>query len=1014
MSNKNICWIFHKGQWKSGYSVADNLYLDSGEFLDVVEHRTYPKNSDDDINNLIDLIHLNEPSILYSSLVRYGLDKIYTFTGKILLAINPFKILPIYNNTSIKDYCNGNTTPHPYLISQQCLTNLIESCRSQVVLVSGESGAGKTVTTKFLMKYISNVATKGVNTLYNLEDKILASNPIMEAFGNAKTLRNDNSSRFGKFIKLQFSQGTLVGTKIETYLLEKIRLTSLGEGERNFHIFYILLKCCDRFKTTDLKKFKYLAKSSVITRDDNVTDEDMYTELLDSFKKLMFTDEEIDSIFDIVYFILLLGNGDINALREFNLGFNIDLLEDYLKRKVIHAHGEEIVTERSPDEIENSFDTIAQNMYLLLFNFIVSKINRTIESEEDSYIGILDIFGFEVFKNNGFEQLCINYTNERLQGIFNKYIFELEQEEYKKEGIEWEDIEFQSNKNIISTIDAKTDSIFSYQIEQSILGSGNDMAFYHALYKNLLGDVVTVSNSERSRKKFAVDHYAGKVVYGSKGYIEKNRNTMDSRFNVFVKSSNNHVVIGFDTSIFNFVTKKIKNKNIITQFKQQLDKLLGEISRHNQFYIRCIKPNDNNICNNFDKKRVLEQFRYCGVLEAIKIARLGYPVRMKNNVFKDVFYSLLRGREIQDLLMKYDTGFRIGFTKVFLKKDLHSRLCLDNDRVRDECAMVIQKSFRMMWVKKRVELVKRFLLLSQRRIKREFVVKTVASTKMTAFWRGIVQMMIYKDVRSKIIKIQAIKRRIKCKTEFNRLLSAVKIERFYRIFKFKERYTKVSGLWRIFELNAMKSGFIKLLKNGRENESILKIQHFYRVRKKLRELNDRAGLLMENERLKEENRVFEERIEQLIKENENYVYVQTQQAEQAQQVPEIFYNDSSTQYDMCTMKTDASVQCNSLRSEDLSNIEFFYKKAIKDYKFRNDILNSDNNKLGQELSNKNKIILNLTNKVSEMLDYKSETDTKIENFEKDQEILGDKLKGLYLRIDRYIDILRLHRLDKYI
>ena len=463
-NNKNFYWILENKKWTKSNELKENnslVYLGNNE-------------EDSDLDNLIDLIHLNEPSILYSSLVRYKKDKIYTFTGNILLAINPFKKIDMYGLEWINKFRKGlneMVEPHPYYISQNCLTNLFKNDRNQVVLVSGESGAGKTVTTKFIMKYISQVANKSVE---NLENKILASNPIIEAFGNAKTLRNDNSSRFGKFIKLLFNEERLVGAKIESYLLEKIRLTSLGKGERNFHIFYLLLSSHPDY-SGKIEDFNLLNKSNVNHRADGVTDLEQYEELISSFKNLNFSDLEIDNIFKFSYFILNLGNcsnGDLNNMDKelsSSLDFDLELFQNYLEINKIKVGTEIIEKKRNEKEKRIVLETVCQNLYLLLFNFIINKINNNINTSYDKYIGILDIFGFEVFKKNNFEQLCINYTNERLQNIFNKFIFELEQKEYKREGIEWEDIPFSSNNQIINLIDSgKGGSLFSCLIEQSI------------------------------------------------------------------------------------------------------------------------------------------------------------------------------------------------------------------------------------------------------------------------------------------------------------------------------------------------------------------------------------------------------------------------------------------------------------------------------------------------------------------------------------------------------------------
>lgn len=1078
-NNKNNCWIYKNNEWIPANAFIDkngnkSVVLENGNMIqDVI---TYPSNSKEnsDIDNLIDLVHLNEPSILYSSLLRYSNDKIYTFTGKILLAINPFKRINIYNDEYIKKYSTSEQqevlAPHPYQISQQCLDNLNKQGRNQVVLVSGESGAGKTVTTKFLMKYISSVSKKRV---VDLEDKILASNPIMEAFGNAKTLRNDNSSRFGKFIKLQFSKGILIGAKIETYLLEKIRLTGLCQNERNFHIFYMLLKCHPEFKCTEMD-FNYINKSKVVNRDDGVTDQEMYTELFDSFDKLGFCSNEVDNILNFTYFILLLGNvnsfDDLDSIRLFvekkGLDLDIDLLSDYLKVNVIRTTHEEIRSERSEDDFLNSRDTIAQNLYLLLFNYIVSRINSNISSKNEdgkNYIGILDIFGFEVFKNNGFEQLCINYTNERLQNIFNKYIFELEQEEYKKENIDWEDIEFESNKKIISLIDNKTNSIFSYQIEQSILGSGSDKAFYQALYNNLMdNNNFDIGKKDLVKGRFTVYHYAGEVLYNSINYIEKNRNTLDKRLNTFIGKSGNEIIKQFDSSIFSIITKKIKNKNIIVQFKGQLDRLLNEIVKQNQFYIRCIKPNDLNIKNNFNKERVLEQFRYCGVLEAIKIARLGYPVRIKNDIFVSLYYSLLHYHKISvkdeemicDLFVRaeYDPKeYKIGLTKVFLKKELHNRLNDDNNKVRDKSAKLIQKTRRMMLVLKRVEIFRRFILFSQYLLKRWFVKKSSSVTTIGSFWRRIVALMEFKRVKNQVLVLQSLYRMFVEKRQYKKILCAFKVQRFYRWYKFKLRFDKLVKVEKTMRIKMLRKGFNQLKDKAVKNHFAGVISRYYRRYRKKKELKNRVSILQELEEAKQKiyelEMVINEyqetelsltgNIGKIEKELENMrddvVGLEDEKDVMKGRITELEKKLVSKTSELMVCKNKI-VDLNERKSVEVETstqgeqCEILHQRIIDNACLERDmekqrcglmekqliVVNRRNGILKTDVSNKNKIILNLSGKFSELNNVNLLLKKKIRTFETDQEILGGKMKNLYLKIDYYEDLLKRHGLANYL
>lgn len=986
-NNKNFYWILENKKWTKSNELKENnslVYLGNNE-------------EDSDLDNLIDLIHLNEPSILYSSLVRYKKDKIYTFTGNILLAINPFKKIDMYGLEWINKFRKGlneMVEPHPYYISQNCLTNLFKNDRNQVVLVSGESGAGKTVTTKFIMKYISQVADKSVE---NLENKILASNPIIEAFGNAKTLRNDNSSRFGKFIKLLFNEEKLVGAKIESYLLEKIRLTSLGKGERNFHIFYLLLSCHPNY-SGKIEDFNLLNRSNVNQRADGVTDLEQYEELISSFKNLNFSDLEIDNIFKFSYFILNLGNcsnGDLNNMDKelsSSLDFDLELFQNYLEINKIKVGTEIIEKHRDEKEKRVVLETVCQNLYLLLFNFIINKINYNINTSYDKYIGILDIFGFEVFKKNNFEQLCINYTNERLQNIFNKFIFELEQKEYKREGIEWEDIPFSSNNQIINLIDyGKGGSLFSCLIEQSILGSGNDGAFYQNIVSGLNNrNNFIIKNKDKVQKRFRIEHYAGEVTYDTIGYVNKNRNNVDMRLKKLIENSNNSLLSAFDLSIFSFVTGKIKKKNIIYQFKGQLDKLVKELSSQEQHYIRCIKPNDENICNKFCEERVLEQLKYCGVLEAIKIARLGYPVRIQKDTFYNKFYSLFRKNGVDECfdmfeLMEYEKDlYKIGNGKIFLKKEMNNILINDNEKVRDDCAVLIQKSFRMFYKRKSFKILLRFLRRLVIKVRRYYKKKVYAVTLIILFFKRCKYRLRYLSILGRVIYIQ----------------------RFWRDYRFKMKKDCLEKINEICKRECLRNSFkkwIEIVNEDRNSEVITKFFKRIVKNKKSAELNDRVNLLKEIEELKSvmqnvkmsgmggslNGSSWRDKYERI---KEDYTAYKKEMRDYMEKFREVETNECGN-------------QCDLLLSSDL-NVLKYENESVKEENRR---LISKNSMMKVDMSNKNKIILNLSAKVDELSEYKKMAKVKISQFERDQEILGDKMMNLYLKIDYYEEMLKIKR-----
>ena len=369
-------------------------------------------------------------------------------------------------------------------------------------------------------------------------------------------------------------------------------------------------------------------------------------------------------------------------------------------------------------------DTLCQIIYNLLFNYIVKQINNSMNIQSSYYIGILDIFGFEIFKDNGFEQLCINYTNERLQGLFNKYIFELEQLEYENEGIDWKNITYPSNKNILKLMDNRKLSIFSLLLEQCILKNGSDKALYSIILKNLRNnEYINIKNLDVPKEQFGIKHYAGEVCYKTKGFINKNRNLCDSRIVKFINNGND-IMKEFDLNIYGFENKdSVKNKAVISQFKIQLQELISVISKTNQHYIRCIKPNDDNLPNKFNHPRVFEQLKYCGVLEAIKIARAGYPVRLKKNAFIQRFYPKINSMSIPLNKENIETfinsihldlnQYQIGITKIFLKKQSYEDMVIENKKVMFINATFIQKYVRYWKCYKIYRKLKKIIILMQ-------------------------------------------------------------------------------------------------------------------------------------------------------------------------------------------------------------------------------------------------------------------------------------------------------------
>lgn len=877
MNQNQLCWIKINDLWEKSEIIGkkNNTLLvnyngktyEKDIFTDDILFRNSDK--EDNCNNLIELIHLNEPSILNNVNLRYDEDNIYTFNGDILIAINPFKNLNIYSNDIINQYNNysyDRLLPHPFYIGKKTLEN-IKNNENQTILVSGESGAGKTQTTKFLMNYITNISDKVIE---NLENKILASNPILEAFGNAKTIRNDNSSRFGKFIKLLFNENILCGAEIKTYLLEKIRITKLSENERNFHIFYMLVKSLPvdlktKYFLQNVENYNYLNCSKVYSRTDGIKDEIMFDELQYSFKTLNFNEFEIDNIYKIISAILQLGNIDDVSDLENNdhldkycqlMDFPKNDIVNIFKFRYIEVNNEKIEIDNKQEDFIVIRDTLSQLIYCLLFEYIVDKINKSIKSDYSNFIGILDIFGFEVFENNGFEQLSINYTNEKLQSIFNKFIFQLEQEEYVKEKIEWKDINYPDNLEIVNLFENKKGGIFSLLQEQCILKSGNDKNFYNLLVKNLNEKSnFNVSPRDKSYQRFDIDHYAGKVQYTVENFIYKNRNQIEERFQNLIKNGS-EFVSNFNLDIFSQDTKNLKTKSLIYQFRNSLNELLKIISSTRQHYIRCIKPNDNNIANNFDRLRVLEQLKYCGVLEAIKIARAGYPIRIKKQMFIDHFYTFMNNSKLNlhtDNIANFiettsevkKNDYQLGTTKVFLKKHIYDELILRNRVLVNSKSIVIQKNmlswyYNLRWKKflKVKKLVKFYRLYYQK--KQNSVTKISSNYKSYSFRKKFLELkkkviIVQSIFRMKrdtkkcneiknIIKIQSLIRykiiAKKFKSQIMYYRASKKIQKFYRVYQ--NRQIILNNLKKMLDMNNRCMLLEKLLEEERREKEALK------------------------------------------------------------------------------------------------------------------------------------------------------------------------------------------------
>ncbi|MCJ8732972.1 hypothetical protein PDJAM_G00217640 [Pangasius djambal] len=617
----------------------------------------------DGVEDLSTLTELNTQAIMHNLYLRYYKDLIYTNIGSILAAVNPYKqITGLYDGEAVQLYSKhqlGELPPHIYALANECYRCLWKRADSQCVLISGESGAGKTESTKLLLKFLSVMSQGSTGAAVcertnRVEQAIIQSSPIMEAFGNAKTVYNNNSSRFGKFIQLHFSQsGNIQGGCIIHYLLEKNRVVRQNPGERNYHIFYSLLSGADKDQgdlyllLDSAKDYHYLRQSGCV-QDGSLNDKQLFLSVMEALKVMEFTEEEIRDVFKLLSGVLHIGNiefmtaggaqitskGVISSVCEL-LGLDAFQLCEVLTQRSIFLRGEEICSPLTVEQALDSRDSVAMALYSQCFYWIITRINLKIKGKDDfKCIGILDIFGFENFEVNRFEQFNINYANEKLQEYFNKHIFSLEQLEYNREGIQWEAIDWMDNAECLDLIEKKL-GLLALINEESRFPKGSDYTLLEKLHSRHATNPYYVKPRVTDHQ-FGIKHYAGEVLYDVRGVLEKNRDTFRDDILNMLKDSR----LDFIYDLFECVgsrngddTLKMgtnrRKPTVSSQFRDSLHALMATLSASNPFFVRCIKPNMEKHANEFDPEVVLNQLRYSGMLETVKIRRAGFPVFVK-------------------------------------------------------------------------------------------------------------------------------------------------------------------------------------------------------------------------------------------------------------------------------------------------------------------------------------------------------------------------------------------------
>ncbi|XP_011308112.1 myosin-VIIa [Fopius arisanus] len=699
------------------------------------------------VEDMIKLGDLQEYAILKNLHIRYNRNLIYTYTGSLLVAINPYQILDIYTPKEISLYRGkkiGDEPPHIFAVGDNCFTEMKRARRNQCIVISGESGAGKTESTKLILQYLA--AISGEHSW--IEQQILEANPILEAFGNAKTVRNDNSSRFGKYIDVNFNKsGSIEGARIEQYLLEKCRLVHQSEGERNYHIFYSILAGLSKEEKKRLGLndggYRYLCGSSECR---GRNDGKEFADVRAAMRILNFSEEDFHRIIELLSSILHLGNFNYKSSVVSNLdscdiqedagvkttaeilGVSVKALKEALTRRTIFANGERVVSYLSRAQAVAVRDAFVKAVYGQLFVMIVEKINLTIfkpKTTTRNSIGVLDIFGFENFYHNSFEQLCINYANEHLQQFFVRHIFKIEQEYYNEEGISWRHIDFKDNQGVLDLIGIKQLNVMALIDEESKFPKGTDLSLLAKSHQIHSANDNYVKPKSDLVQAFGIRHFAGAVDYEIGGFLEKNRDTFSVDLKQLIGISLNKFLRGIFPEEMLSVDGKKRSPSLSSGFRLSLDQLMRTLESCNPFFVRCIKPNDQQRPGAFDRDLCCRQLRYSGMMETASIRRAGYPIRYSYQEFIERFRALIRGKAPKDqrtaaemicksVLGEANLDYQIGRTRVFLKEEQDFILERERELVIARSIVRIQRNVRRWIAQTRYLKMKKSVLIIQR------------------------------------------------------------------------------------------------------------------------------------------------------------------------------------------------------------------------------------------------------------------------------------------------------------